>query len=1443
MLLSCSLFLLVCTLVGCVSPGQSTADLVPGQPTAWLRFDGNLTIHGPDGGQAEAPAAEYAPGKRGQAVLIKPKGVHCKVPDGFDWERGTVEMWIKPGTDCRDDTYRMFFDVVHPGKGRVYLLKSGTGGANGLFMCAVDDAGTWMAASVFPGKGYSWQAGEWCHIGGSWDSSRGVLKLFFNGKEVKTTKTSPWDIGVLGNEFSVGVDPNGGNLYQGLIDEFRLYQGVATQSVIPSAKNVRGPKVTPWQAIDGDQGDLAAWNGMGAPNWLEIELPEPIKLARVTVYPGALRYAPHPSTECSPQQYVIEGWCAGRWRALSPVVSVPRYTGTEKTHRIVTDVEPTIVRRFRLNITEIYDKGCRVSSPDTPIVPPQERSVVIREIKWQDAQQMADARRRLTGCRSRWRKEIGWWQARLGNATAAPVTRGLRQAYGQRLTQLGEELDRLADRDPAELDTFAERWRNTAKWLEPWRACVEEAQPAMKRRWLSNAVGQIEVEVDPGSTAHEFYPASVALDLEIVRAALGCAIDPYQMQIVELDDNRDLLLFDASRKGENRYVIPSRFDRITPTKGTLSWTLRDRTHTRFAVHFLPKTDLPPPAMGNLTLGNCDRFFYNASGPRSLPGNLWAATVVDWDSDGRQDIIAGRWTDYCHFWKNVGTAAKPQFSEREHWRIIDDTETPIVANAKHPGLGFSIPMPVDFDNDGHLDIFMHTYYGEEPVFYRGHGSASFPSMSRGVKPTGLKTGRLAFGHLNGDDTPDVVVVQRLADKDRILIQLGNGLSSDGRPTFAPPQPLDIAPERSPFSHSRLVPALGDIDNDGDQDLFLYCAPYLWKFENVGTRQACEFAQGKILERNGRPFEMNYYYPWIAWSDWDADGDLDLIKCTGLSVYLNEGDATTLRLGAEVRPAVTGQRAMGRAGLRAHAMVDWDQDGDYDHVTLGSRGLDLRVSLWQDGLLQTPFTAGVDTNRKDWFGCPDPTEYYSLYGNVKMVDWDNDGDLDLFVTSEHSWRFGYIHHYENLGDNRFGPELELRPRPRHEYVTFVPGKNGQAAQVNQDAWVDFLSFRTAGNFTAESGSISFWFKPNWQADDDGIHTLFSTAQHPDTYGIGTQDLKQYYIGAKPELGERLHPPFAIYRTANDRLRFQSWSEHLETGALNWQAGEWHRIKVAWGTSGRSILIDGAKAATDPNPAETGPVGARLHIGSNQTFMIQRQREYSSRRAYHPKDWTFIADGAFDDFEIRDGADKALLTLPFEGNCDTTQGESGDRTTVGYRCTPGFGDLNNDGLTDMVMMIADGTRSALGELYLFLNVGSENAPALDEGTLLKHLGGDPFRCHMRTQITPVDWDQDGRIDLILSTENCGQRTNCAVDLFRNVGTPANPLFSLRQPMHTLNAMLEPHHEVKLCAVDLTGNGSLDLVTSTDPGTRVIYRSFLDEKAVSVRFVGIGARRIGNQ
>ena len=98
-------------------------------------------------------------------------------------------------------------------------------------------------------------------------------------------------------------------------------------------------------------------------------------------------------------------------------------------------------------------------------------------------------------------------------------------------------------------------------------------------------------------------------------------------------------------------------------------------------------------------------------------------------------------------------------------------------------------------------------------------------------------------------------------------------------------------------------------------------------------------------------------------------------------------------------------------------------------------------------------------------------------------------------------------------------------------------------------------------------------------------------------------------------------------------------------------------------------------------------------------------------------------------------------------------------------------------------------------------------------------------------VDWDEDGRIDVFTSTENySGARYNRAVDFFRNIGTLTQPVFDVRKPMTKLNDVLNAHHDVKLNAVDLNGDGHLDLVTSTDPGKSVFSRSFLDEAPVQV-------------
>ncbi|NOY81462.1 MAG: hypothetical protein GXP31_10715 [Kiritimatiellaeota bacterium] len=1435
------LALVVLLVAGCVSD-ETTTSTTGAAPIVRLGFDGSLAdaVSGRDSFLPRV--AEFAPGRRGRALVAGRAPVRCPLPAGFDVERGTVDMWVRPDFDCRDNAYHILFDLPTGSKGRVYLIKSGKGGANGLFLCVVDERAVWLAANVFPGQGYEWKAGEWHRVGGSWDGARGLLVLAFDGEEVAVTRTAPWRLGGTARTFFLGGASGGGNLFRGRIDEFRLYREAAVQSVVAWARNTRDPKRTAWRVIDGDTDDLASWDGAGAPNWVEIDLPRPVRLAQVTVYPGALRYAAYPSTECSPRSYTVQGWVKGRWTPLAPPVSVPRYSGGSGVHRVTTDLRPTMLRRFRIYITDLYDGGCRVSSPNKAVVPPDERSVVIREIEWRTLEQVTAARRELVERRGNWGREIGAWRRRLEKDGRGVVSRALRYVYVGRLRTLEDELKRLSENDPEAPAAFGRRWEGVRAELAPWRECrVAPAETAVGP-WPKGTVGRLELRVTPGETPHDFYPASMPLDLRVVEAALGHRVDPYRLRVVDLD--------------AGGIETPSRFDRIAPARGALVWTMRDRSHTRFAVFFRPRSTQPPPAEATGTLGDCDRFYYDTVGRVGLPGNLWAATIVDWDGDGRRDIIAGRWTDYCHFWKNIGTRQDPAFSEREHWRVMDETDTPIVAKPRHPGLGFSIPMPVDFDGDGRLDLFMQTYYGEVPRFYRclpdsngvqeasrlpaGKRSRSrFPIVRSGVMPTGLEPGRVAFGDLDGDGRPDAVVVRRGAQSDRVQFQAGHGLSVEGRPVFGPAIPLDVEFVRNPAGSSRTVPALADIDADGDLDLFLCTPPRVLMFENTGVRRAWRFSRKPtIIQRNGKPFDTSEYYPWISWGDWDDDGDLDLVKCTGINVVLNQGDRRNCSLGKMIRPSSLQRRSIGRAGLRAPAVVDWDGDGRSDYITLGARGLDLRVSLRRGSFFKLPTSVAVDPNKLDWFGCPDPGEYYALYGNVKLVDWDADGDLDLFVTSEHSWRFGYIHVYENLGNGRFGPEIEWHPKPRHDYVAFVPGVHGQAALVTGEALVDFLSFRTSRHFDPNGGSIRFLFRPEWNRADKRVHTFFGTRQHPETAGVSALELKRFLTGAARHPPKKLPPPFALERTAEDRLRFRTWDTTLDTPPLGWGAGAWHEIEVRWGKAGRRILVDGKTLAADAAPVRPGKVGARFHIGSNPTFMVQRKREYPSRRAYHPTDFTQIVDGAIDDFEIRDTAGAALLTLAFDGNCDALQGAVGDRTTVGYRCTPGFADMNGDGRLDMIVMLNDGTRFNPGRLFLFANIGTKQNPTFDRGTPLELVGGIPFRCHVRTQVTPVDWDRDGRIDLILSTENCGQPINAAVDFFRNVGTRSRPVFDLRRPMNRLNAMLEAHHEVKLCAVDLTGNGVEDLVTSTDPGTRVIYRSFLEEAPVQVRIEAVVVR-----
>jgi len=125
-------------------------------------------------------------------------------------------------------------------------------------------------------------------------------------------------------------------------------------------------------------------------------------------------------------------------------------------------------------------------------------------------------------------------------------------------------------------------------------------------------------------------------------------------------------------------------------------------------------------------------------------------------------------------------------------------------------------------------------------------------------------------------------------------------------------------------SNTVPALGDLDSDGDLDLMVgESSGWLNYYENTGTRArpvftlvSAEFSGIKVGRRSA---------PLLA--DVDADGDLDLMvgsELDGIRLLRNRGTRSRPQFQADslALPDLP--------ALSAPAAGDWDGDGDFDLV---------------------------------------------------------------------------------------------------------------------------------------------------------------------------------------------------------------------------------------------------------------------------------------------------------------------------------------------------------------------------------------------------------------------------------------------------------------------------------------------------------------------------------
>jgi hypothetical protein len=248
-------------------------------------------------------------------------------------------------------------------------------------------------------------------------------------------------------------------------------------------------------------------------------------------------------------------------------------------------------------------------------------------------------------------------------------------------------------------------------------------------------------------------------------------------------------------------------------------------------------------------------------------------------------------------------------------------------------GFNVPALPDLDGDGDLDFAMGVLGGAfNPIrtaadnfYYWERGAEGRLTLRTTRFLNGIDVGAEsapAFADLDGDGDQDMLLGSKIdpvkASTSRLVLFRNEGTSTS--PSFRLADTLDLV---TAYHHA---PALGDLDADGDADLLLGTWNHgVLFFRNQGTSQAARFMQDSAVTLPG----VTGSNAMPALADIDGDGDMDVFvgEASGeLNFLRNEGTAQAPRfvlVSEKLSDIDVGRRS-------APALVDLDGDGLLDLV---------------------------------------------------------------------------------------------------------------------------------------------------------------------------------------------------------------------------------------------------------------------------------------------------------------------------------------------------------------------------------------------------------------------------------------------------------------------------------------------------------------------------------
>jgi len=537
---------------------------------------------------------------------------------------------------------------------------------------------------------------------------------------------------------------------------------------------------------------------------------------------------------------------------------------------------------------------------------------------------------------------------------------------------------------------------------------------------------------------------------------------------------------------------------------------------------------------------------------------------------------------------------------------------------------------DINNDGYIDIFIPNHFWGNPFLYLNNGDGTFSEVAS------------LYGLLRSDLVPPDLTDNETNDFH------GNGW--------------------------------GDFDNDGDVDLYIACGAAggvknTPKYNHLIRNDGATFTQ--ITDEAGVNDEWGRGRTPV-WADYDNDGYLDLLVTdvdrpdAPSRLFRNNGNGTfddaTQAAGLY---DLLNEKAKDKKGFSAAVFGDYDQDGDADlFMTASYLGPPLIFRNNGNGTFtDVTSESGININSTEW-----------QYGSgIVLGDYDNDGDLDLFITQ------GVDQQAIDCNDGTPACNNSI-PIPYIKYWTSLPSATSE----------QYIDFKTTGNqVTFNIGLYGYYM-------DKSIVFVGQDCQNPSILPFTLNEGEAY--------GEPQDCPDVVYRIWQDEVD-KIWHIHMKQSVnfpninnnrTGWITGNGTFYEVAtnlttrWniGNKYRSFLYrnNGDRTFTDVTLQAFGVIN----------------KGWSSSVAWADFDNDGYLDLYVVNFEPFDFAPNSFYHNNGNGTFTEIAASAGITGTVTGRGDIAIvGDYNNDGFLDIFLTNSQslGIFGNYGPYILYKNNGNNN------------------------------------------------------------------------------------------------------------------------------------------